>query len=114
MSLDPNNVDRLCRHLCPCCRRTCTCVADSYILTTSVCVANLAAKVVYFVVLMGIWRINLCYAALWLAIRLLPFDDTVSKCLRHALRPLATAPAFLGDGVVGIQRLHYFCLAGIW
>ena len=66
VSLDPDNVDRLCRHMCPCCRRTCTCVADSYVLTTSVRIANLATKVVHFVVLMGIWRIDLCYAALWL------------------------------------------------
>ena len=66
VSLDPNNVDRLCRHMCPCCRRTCTCVADSYVSTTSVRIANLATKVVHFVVLMGIWRIDLCYAALWL------------------------------------------------
>ena len=32
---------------------------------------------------------------------------------RHASRPLATAPAFPGDGVIGIRQLHCLCLAGI-
>ena len=66
VSLDPDNVDRLCKHMCPYCRRTCTCFADSYVSTMSVRIADLATKVVHFVVLMGIWRIDLCYAALWL------------------------------------------------
>ena len=59
VSLDPNNINRLCRHMCPCCRRTYTYITDSYVLTTSVRIADLATKVVHFVVLMGIWRIDL-------------------------------------------------------
>ena len=73
VSLDPDNVNRLCKHMCPCYKRACSCFADSYVLTTSVCIADLAIKVVYFVVLMGIWRINFYYAALWL--------EAIDRCL---------------------------------
>ena len=64
VSLDPNNINRLCKYMCPCCKRICTYIIDSYILTTSIYITDLVIKIIYFVVLMGIWRINVYYAAL--------------------------------------------------
>ena len=93
VSVNPNNIDRLCRHMCPCCRQTCTCVINSYVSTTSVCIADLATKVVHFVVLIGIWRIDLCYAALWLW--------AISRCL--VLAAVAAHGPSLGDTPAAIK-----------
>ena len=114
VSLNPDNINRFYKYIYPCYRRICICIADSYVLMTSICIADLATKVIYLIILIGIWRIDLCYAALWLATRLLLFNDTINKYLRYALRPLATALTFLSDGIIGIRQLYYFCLAGIY
>ena len=51
MSLDPDNINRLYKHMCFYYKQTYICIINSYVLITSICIINLVMKIIYYIIL---------------------------------------------------------------